>query len=78
VVSQGSCFPAFVSKTCCSIAKRFFTQCFLLVKHNASYFNCFGEVSNDPFPFIIKQVASNKSGLLLKIDLQNAQTLQLN
>jgi len=27
---------------------------------------------------IIKQVASNKSSLLLKIDLQNTQTLQLN
>ncbi len=27
---------------------------------------------------IIKEVASNKSSLLLKITLQNAQTLQLN
>jgi hypothetical protein len=28
--------------------------------------------------FIIKRVASNKLSLLLKIDLQNTQTLQLN
>jgi hypothetical protein len=27
---------------------------------------------------IIKQVTSNKSSLVLKIDLQNTQTLQLN
>ncbi len=28
--------------------------------------------------FIIKWVASNKSSLLMKIDLQNTQTLQIN
>jgi len=48
------------------------------VKHNASYFNCFDEGCHAPFPFKMKQVASNKSNLLLKIDFQNAQTLQLN
>jgi hypothetical protein len=36
-----------------------------------------GQLAENFNPAIIKQVASNKSSLLLKIILQNTQTLQL-
>ncbi len=49
-----------------------------LNEDNQAHFQTILPILNVVMLSIIKQVALNKSSLLLRIDLQNTQTLQLN